>query len=73
MSTRRVIVTGVGSGIGRATAHELAERGYDVGMTYGSNAKGAALTAEKVRALGRRAFVDRMQRRTAVPRLALAC
>ena len=58
---RRVIVTGVGSGIGKATAVVLAERGYDIGMTYGTNADGAARTAEAVKKLGRRAFVQRMQ------------
>jgi len=61
MNERRVIVTGVGSGIGKATAVVLAERGYDIGMTYGTNADGAARTAEAVKKLGRRAFVQRMQ------------
>jgi NAD(P)-dependent dehydrogenase (short-subunit alcohol dehydrogenase family) len=61
MNDRRVIVTGVGSGIGRATALVLAERGYDIGMTYGTNADGAARTADAVKKLGRRAFVQPMQ------------
>jgi NAD(P)-dependent dehydrogenase (short-subunit alcohol dehydrogenase family) len=39
----------------------LAEHGYDIGMTYGTNADGASRTAEAVKALGRRAFVERMQ------------
>jgi NAD(P)-dependent dehydrogenase (short-subunit alcohol dehydrogenase family) len=42
MNERRVIVTGVGSGIGKATALVLAERGYDIGIKYGTNADGAA-------------------------------
>jgi NAD(P)-dependent dehydrogenase (short-subunit alcohol dehydrogenase family) len=61
MSERLAIVTGVGSGIGRATALVLAERGYDIGMTYGTNVDGAARTAEAVKAMGRRAFVEHMQ------------
>ena len=61
MNERRVIVTGVGSGIGKATAVVLAERGYDIGMTYGNNADGAARTAEAVEKLGQRAFVQPMQ------------
>jgi NAD(P)-dependent dehydrogenase (short-subunit alcohol dehydrogenase family) len=60
MSERLAIVTGAGSGIGKATALVLAQRGYDLGMTYGTNADGAARTAEAVKATGRRAFVERM-------------
>jgi NAD(P)-dependent dehydrogenase (short-subunit alcohol dehydrogenase family) len=37
MSEHLAIVTGVGSGIGKATALVLAQRGYDLGMTYGTN------------------------------------
>ena len=60
MSERLAIVTGVGSGIGKATALVLAQRGYDLGMTYGTNADAAARTADAVKAIGRRAFVERM-------------
>jgi NAD(P)-dependent dehydrogenase (short-subunit alcohol dehydrogenase family) len=61
MSNRFAIVTGASSGIGKATAQVLAERGYDVGLTYGKNVDGIERTAEAVRAQGQRAFVAQMQ------------
>jgi NAD(P)-dependent dehydrogenase (short-subunit alcohol dehydrogenase family) len=61
MSNRFAIVTGAGSGIGKATGQVLAERGYDVGLTYGKNVDGVERTAEAVRAQGQRAFVAQMQ------------
>lgn len=48
------IVTGGDSGIGRATAVVLAERGWDVAVTYRSDADGAAEAVAEVEALGRR-------------------
>ena len=54
------IVTGSDSGIGRATALALAERGLDVGITWHTDEDGAALTAERVRAHGARAEVARL-------------
>ncbi|HEV2785624.1 MAG TPA: SDR family oxidoreductase [Solirubrobacteraceae bacterium] len=51
------IITGSDSGIGRATAVELARRGHDVGITYSRDEKGAQGTAEEGRSLGRRAEV----------------
>ena len=51
------IITGSDSGIGRATAVELARRGQDVGITYSRDEEGAQGTAEEVRSLGRRAEV----------------
>jgi NAD(P)-dependent dehydrogenase (short-subunit alcohol dehydrogenase family) len=54
---RVAIITGSESGIGRATAVALAERGFDIGVTwYRDEAEGNA-TADEVRALGRRAEV----------------
>ena len=46
------IVTGASSGIGQATAVELARRGYQVAIHYFSNEQGARDTYEKIRALG---------------------
>jgi NAD(P)-dependent dehydrogenase (short-subunit alcohol dehydrogenase family) len=51
------VVTGSESGIGRATAIELAGRGFEVGVTWYADEKGAQNTAEQVRALGRRSEV----------------
>jgi NAD(P)-dependent dehydrogenase (short-subunit alcohol dehydrogenase family) len=51
------IVTGSDSGIGKATAVTLAERGFDLGVTWRTDAEGAAGTADEVRGLGRRAEV----------------
>ncbi len=51
------IITGSDSGIGKATAVELARRGHDVGITYSRDEEGAQATAEEVRSLGRRAEV----------------
>ncbi|MGW5263093.1 SDR family oxidoreductase [Microbispora sp. NPDC004025] len=53
------IVTGADSGIGRATAVTLAAQGFDVGVTYHRDEKGARETAGQVVKQGRRAAVRR--------------
>ena len=52
-----VLVTGAGSGIGRASARVFAERGADV-LVQDINPTGAEETAELVRETGRRAQVS---------------
>jgi NAD(P)-dependent dehydrogenase (short-subunit alcohol dehydrogenase family) len=54
---RVAIVTGSESGIGRASAVALARAGFDIGVTYNTDDKGAEETADAVRAAGRRAEV----------------
>src|SRR5215210_4663980 len=58
--TRIAIVTGSDSGIGKATAVELARAGYDVGVTWHEDEDGAEATATEVRGLNRRAEVRRL-------------
>jgi NAD(P)-dependent dehydrogenase (short-subunit alcohol dehydrogenase family) len=60
---KRAIVTGGGSGIGRATALVLAERGLDVGVTYNRNEEGAYSLVAELEAAGRRAFAQRLDLR----------
>lgn len=54
-STRFAIVTGASSGIGRAAAIVLAQRGYDVAVGYRGDTAGASVTATAVRQAGQRA------------------
>jgi NAD(P)-dependent dehydrogenase (short-subunit alcohol dehydrogenase family) len=51
------IITGADSGIGRATAVILAERGWDVGITFHEDDEGARETAQEVESHGRRCEV----------------
>ncbi|HZU39529.1 MAG TPA: SDR family oxidoreductase [Solirubrobacteraceae bacterium] len=54
------VVTGSDSGIGKATAVTLAERGFDIGITWHTDSEGAPGTAEEVRGRGCRAEVRRV-------------
>src|SRR5579862_8429330 len=49
------IITGASKGIGRGIAVALGEAGFDVAVNYHSDAEGAEVTAEKIRAMGRKA------------------
>lgn len=51
------LITGGGTGIGRATALLLARRGADIVVNYSRSEKEAEATAEEIRALGRKALV----------------
>ncbi|WP_147196436.1 SDR family oxidoreductase [Pantoea sp. MBD-2R] len=54
------VITASDSGIGKASAIMLAEQGFDIGITWRSDEEGAQDTAEQVRALGRKAEIERL-------------
>ena len=55
--TKTALVTGAGTGIGRAIALELAKAGYDVGLHCNSSTAGAESAAAEIAAMGRKAGV----------------
>jgi NAD(P)-dependent dehydrogenase (short-subunit alcohol dehydrogenase family) len=54
------IITGSDSGIGKATAVQLARDGFDIGITWHEDEKGAGKTAGEVRESGHRAEVRQL-------------
>jgi NAD(P)-dependent dehydrogenase (short-subunit alcohol dehydrogenase family) len=51
-----VLITGGSRGIGAATALRCAEAGWDVAINYAQDSAAAEASADRVRALGRRAL-----------------
>lgn len=54
---RKAIVTGADSGIGQATAELLATEGFDVGITFHTDAAGAGHTREEIQRRGGTCYV----------------
>ena len=57
------VVTGGGTGLGRALVLALAERGADVAFSFHASARGAGEAAAAVRAAGRRTWTSRADAR----------
>lgn len=56
---KAALVTGGGTGVGRATSLQLAQRGFDIAVNYSRSQADAEETARKVRELGRQAITVR--------------
>ncbi len=54
---RFALITGAGVRLGKATAIRLAEEGYDIFVHYHSSRAPAEETAERIRSLGRKAYL----------------
>ena len=54
---RKAIVTGADSGIGQATAQLLATEGFDVGITFHTDAEGVGNTREEIERRGGKCFL----------------
>ncbi|MCA9120404.1 MAG: glucose 1-dehydrogenase [Planctomycetaceae bacterium] len=54
--SKAALVTGGGTGVGRATALQLAKRGFDVAINYSRSKGDAEQTAQDVRDLGQKAL-----------------
>lgn len=61
---RTAIVTGADSGMGKATAELLATEGFDVGITFHSDASGAADTRAGIEERGQRCLVEQQDLRS---------
>lgn len=59
MSTRNILITGGSRGIGAATALRAARAGYDVLLSFASNAGAADAVVREIQACGRRALALR--------------
>ena len=55
--SKAALVTGGGTGVGRAAALQFAKRGFDVAINYSRSQDDAEQTAVEVRELGQRAIV----------------
>jgi glucose 1-dehydrogenase len=63
LTDKVALITGSDSGIGQATAIEMAREGADIVVTYFEDRAGAEETARQVRELGRRAIVEQLDTR----------
>lgn len=62
--TLKAIITGGSTGIGRATAIEMAKSGFDVAITYATSDADAKQTAKHVEEIGRRCIVKQLDLNT---------